>query len=188
MKLFEVNSEDLTGSLGPGLTENKFWAFTELSKIKTDFSVIYILGSWYGNASLLLSMDTRFSFDKIINVDLNRSMLSIGDRMAKMLGDEKIEAMRKDVNRLDYRHVDENSLIINFSTTNIKGDDWFNNIPTGITVLLVGRDNDPGAVNQFESLKEFLDTYPLSNILLAKRKKFQDPETEYNSFLVIGLK
>jgi hypothetical protein len=52
MKINEVNSLSLKGSLGGNLTENKFWAFTELSEIKNNFDTIYILGSWYGNAGL----------------------------------------------------------------------------------------------------------------------------------------
>lgn len=188
MRIAEVNSLDLKGSLGKNLTANKFWAFTELSKFKTDFSTVYILGSWYGNAALLMSMDNRFTFDKIINVDVNKTMLSVSDQLANKLGDDRIESMRKDVNQLDYRQADSDSLIVNFSTTNIGGDNWFVNIPDGTTVLMAGRDNDPGAVNQFDNLKEFVDMYPLSNVLLAKRKQFQDPETDYNSFLVIGSK
>ena len=37
MRINEVNSPSLKGSLGGNLTENKFWAFTELSEIKNNF-------------------------------------------------------------------------------------------------------------------------------------------------------
>lgn len=188
MRISEVHSSDLSGSVGKNLTANKFWAFTELAKIKNEFDTVYILGSWYGNAGLLLSMDKRFSIDKIINVETNKQMLRTSDKLSQLAGFKNIEPMYKDANRLDYRQLDNNGLVVNFSTTNMSGTDWFNNIPKGTMMLLVGRNNDPGAVNEFKSLKQFIDTYPLGNLLDYSEKEFQDPETEYTSYLVIGLK
>ena len=78
MKINEVNSISLSGSFGSNLIENKFWAFTKLSQIKNNFDTVYMLGSWYGNAGLLLSMDPRFEFDEIINVEKNKNMLKAG--------------------------------------------------------------------------------------------------------------
>jgi hypothetical protein len=77
---------------------------------------------------------------------------------------------------------------VNFSTTNIEGNDWFNNIPDGTLVLLKGRDNDPGAINKFESLEEFTEAYPLRKVIFKGQKELTDPDTEYNCFVVIGLK
>lgn len=188
MKLQEVNPNTLKGSLGKNLIENKFWAFTELSKIKNKFDTIYILGSWYGNAALMLSIDPRFEFEKIINVEIDRSMLSTSQKLAKLSKENRIEPMLKDANLLDYRQLGSDGLVVNFSCTNIQGNNWFANIPSGTMVLLSGRNNDPGADNQFDSLKEFKNTYPLNKNLFIGTKKFIDPETEYDNYLVIGIK
>jgi len=188
MKINEVNSLSLKGSLGGNLTENKFWAFTELSEIKNNFDTIYILGSWYGNAGLLLSMDPRFEFDEVINVEKNKNMLKVSGQLAKLQKDTRIKSMHKDANLLDYRRLGSDGLVVNFSCTNISGDDWFDRIPDDTMVLLSGRNNDPGAVHKFNSVEEFFSTYPLTKILFSGQRTFEDPETEYDAYLVIGTK
>jgi hypothetical protein len=188
MKINEVNSPSLKGSMGSNLIENKFQAFTELSKIKNDFDTIYILGSWYGNASLLLSMDPRFEFDEIINVEKNKNRLKISNQLAKLQKDSRIKSMHKDANRLDYRRLGPDGLVVNFSCTNISGDDWFERIPSDTMILLSGRNNDPGAVHKFNSVEDFSSTYPLTKILFSGQRTFEDPETEYDAYLVIGTK
>ena len=188
MRINEVNSLSLKGSLGGNLTENKFWAFTELSEIKNKFDTIYILGSWYGNAGLLLSMDPRFEFDEIINVEKNKNMLKVSGQLAKLQKDARIKSMHKDANRLDYRRLGPNGLVVNFSCTNISGNDWFERIPSDTMILLSGRNNDPGAVHKFNSVEEFSSTYPLTKILFSGQRTFEDPETEYDAYLVIGTK
>ena len=146
------------------------------------------LGSWYGNASLILSLDKRFDFDKIINVETDRFMLKISQKLADMMGDGRIEPMLKDANKLDYRQLGQNGLVINFSCGNISGTNWFDNIPPGTTVLLSGRNNDRGAVNHYKNLKDFAKEFNLSNRLFVGQKTFKDPETEYELYLVIGQK
>lgn len=187
MQINEVNKIDFKGSMGPGLIPSKFWALTMLSKFKKDFDVVYVLGSWYGNTSLLLSMDYRFTIGKIINVETNKSMLKISDQLARLQGYDNIEPMLRDANRLDYRQLNKNSLVINFSCNNIQGQDWFKNIPKGTFILLSGRNNDEQSVNQFENFESFVNNYKLSKTLFAGEKEFKDPETKYNLYLVIGI-
>jgi hypothetical protein len=55
-------------------------------------------------------------------------------------------------------------------------------------ILLSGRNNDPGAVHKFNSVEEFSSTYPLTKILFSGQRTFEDPETEYDAYLVIGTK
>jgi hypothetical protein len=174
--------------MGSNLIENKFRAFSELSKIKNNFDTIYILGSWYGNAGLLLSMDTRFEFDEIINVEKNKNRLKISNQLAKLQKDSRIKSMHKDANQLHYKRLGPNGLVVNFSCTNITGDDWFNQIPDNTMVLLSGRNNDEGAVHKFNSVEQFSSSYPLTKILFTGQQTFEDPETEYDAYLVIGTK
>lgn len=188
MLVKEVDDLTLNGSFSSNLIENKFWALTSLSQIKNTFSTIYILGSWFGNAALMFSMDPRFTFKKIINVDVNKAMLATSKKLAELQGDDRISHMRKDANNLTYQQLDKDGLVVNFSCTNIRGNDWFANIPSGTMVLLSGRNNDPGAINKFNSLKEFSNKYPLSKTLFIGSDTFEDPETEYECYLVIGIK
>ena len=105
-----------------------------------------------------------------------------------MLGYKFIEPMYKDANDLDYRLLGPNGLVINQSCTNIEGTDWFTNIPSGTMVAVTARNNDLDAVNQFESIYNLSEKYPLSKILYANKKEFQDPETQYDCYLLIGIK
>ena len=59
MKLVEFSPPTLRGSFESGLILNKLWLIHELKKIKDQFSTIYVLGSWYGNMSILLAKITR---------------------------------------------------------------------------------------------------------------------------------
>jgi hypothetical protein len=51
----EFSPLTVQGSFENGLILNKLWLIYELQKIQDQFSTIYILGSWYGNMSILLA-------------------------------------------------------------------------------------------------------------------------------------
>lgn len=188
MKLYEVNPNTFQGSLGPGLVDSKFWLLTELAKIKDSFNVIYILGSWYGTLGAMIALDPRIDYKKMITVETNKKYLAVGKKFIGMAGGHNVNPMLKDANDLDYRQLYRDSLVINTSCGNIYGVEWFENIPNGALVVLQGRNRDPDAVNQFDSLKEFVNTYKLDNILFSGSKKFKDPETVFESYLLIGTK
>ena len=61
-------------------------------------------------------------------------------------------------------------------------------IPKGSMVLLQGRNNDPGAINKFESLKDFKSHYPLKRILYAGSIDLTAANADYESFMIIGIK
>lgn len=186
MKISEVNVETLSGSNSDNLNIARHWALTNLRKIKRDFDVVYILGSWYGNFAQMMNDFPGITVEKLINVDTDGRVLQKSTELLKDI--DNVEHMHKDANTLDYRQLGPDGLVVNFSTTNINGDNWFDKIPDGTLVLLKGRDNDPGAINKFDSLDEFTETYPLRKVLFKGQKELADPETQYNCFLVIGLK
>ena len=167
---------------------SKLWLIRSLKSISPKFGTIYILGSWYGNLSLLI-LDKHLAFDKIINVDINKSALRKGDSMTdKISKPDRIESMCKDANKLDYQQLGKDGLVINTSCNNIPGKDWFNHIPKGTMVALQGRNLDPKAVNHYDDLNSFLDTYPCSELLHAKEIELEDPETKYSRYMLIGIK
>ena len=186
--LVEVNPNTLEGSEGPGLPECRQFVLEQLKKIKTNFDTIYILGSWYGNLSMMIENDDDFSFDRIINVESDEEVLNTGQAVINKLGYEFIHGMLKNANTLTYQELGNDGLVINTSCNNIKGDEWFSNIPDGTLCVFSARNNDEGAINKFNSTIELVEKYPLSKILFAGKKEFEDPETKYEYYLVIGKK
>lgn len=187
-KITEVNANTLAGSEGPGLPEFRAWSLDVLKTIKNKFDTIYILGSWYGNMSWLLAEDPDIGYDRIFNVEIDKKSSNIGDEITKKLKFASIEPMIKNANDLNYHMLEDNGLVINQSCTDIKGNQWFKNIPKNTMVLLTGRNNNPKAINQFTSVGDLAEYYPLSKILYANKKNFVDPETKYEGYLLIGIK
>ena len=184
----EVNPNTLKGSEGPGLPEFRRWALDTLKKYQSKFDSIYIIGSWYGNLSLMIADDDDIGYDRIINVELDKKTLDIGAEIADKLGHKFIEPMYKDANTLDYRLLGKDGLVINQCLIEMEHDRWYENIPEGTMVLLTARNNARGAVNDYHSAGEIAERYPMSKILFAGKKDFTDPETDYEGYMMIGIK
>lgn len=168
------------GSVTKDLMISKYWICEILKELDlTDFSTVYILGSWYGNMAYILHR-CDIDFEKIINVDINRKWLGFSHRMLKHAGIDNVESMRKDANDLDYRQVDKNSLVINTSVPDIQGHAWFDNIPDGTLVVLQDRDEDPDP--------KILDRFKFSEILYQGHRELEDLETTYTRYMIIGRK
>jgi hypothetical protein len=177
MKLLEFNPPTIHGSFGRGLVRNKLWLIHELAKIQDQFSTIYILGAWYGNMSILLAK-SRIQYDHIVNVDQNVDVTRAAKRLGRMLNIDNTEYMAKDANRLDYRQLDQDGLVINTSCHDIQNQGWFDHIPAGVTVALQSRDD----------VDHDLGKYELAQTLYHGQRSAQDPETSYTSLLRIGVK
>jgi hypothetical protein len=178
MRLLEFSPSTLQGSFESGLILNKLWLIHELKKIQDQFSTIYILGSWYGNMSILLAKN-NIQYDHIVNVDQDAGVVRKAQRIARMLNiDDRIEPMIKDANRLDYRQLDEDGLVINTSCHDMENHGWFDHIPAGVMVVLQSRDD----------VDDDLSEYDISRTLYQGSRSAQDPETDYQSLLRIGVK
>ena len=176
MRIYEFSPSTLAGSFTDDLITCKSWLISEVAKIHKDFNSIYILGSWYGNLSLFLINKNNIKFDRIINVDIDRKVLSTGHELAKKFGiDDKIKPMVKDANELDYRQATEPSLVVNTSVNDMKNEGWFDNIPKGTLVALQTRDED-------------LDEFKFTKLLYLGKKDLRDPETAYTRYMTIGIK
>jgi len=178
MRLVEFSPLTLQGSFESGLILNKLWLLHELQKIQDQFSTIYILGSWYGNMSLLLAK-SQIQYDHIVNVDSDPRVVRGSQRIARAMGlGDRIEPMIRDANELDYRQLDEDGLVINTSCHDMDNRGWFDHIPQGVLVALQSRDD----------VDHDLDQYDLSSTLYQGTRSAQDPETRYTSVLRIGVK
>jgi hypothetical protein len=179
---------NIHGSFTRDLVFSKFWLCEVLSNIKQEFSNIYILGSWYGNFGLIVSTYNPITFEKLINVDINKKLLKPSKMLSKSFNLKNVEYMNKDANDLDYRQLDKNGLVVNLSCNNIENRGWFENIPSGTLVVLQGRNNDPKSLNHFENLTDFINSFPLRKTLFRGKFKLQDPETKYHRYMIIGIK
>ena len=178
MKLLEFSPPTLQGSFESGLILNKLWLIHELKKIQDQFSTIYILGSWYGNMSILLAK-SNIQYDHIVNVDSDASVVRGAQRIARMLNiHDRVEPMVRDANELDYRQLDPDGLVINTSCHDMENRGWFDHIPAGVLVALQSRDD----------VDHDLSTYDFSQILYQGSRSAHDPETDYASVLRIGVK
>ena len=177
----EASPNTLQGSFTPDLQYSKVWLLDKVQKIlgKTQLDTIYNLGSWYSNMGLFL-VANKLGFNKLINVDIDKDTLKTGQKLLDKLGiSDKVEHMHKDANTLDYRQLKQPGLVINTSTNDIEGDDWLKNIPEGTLVAMQGRNG---------TLEEFDKQYPLDKTYFLDEVELEDPETEYERFMKIGVK
>jgi len=184
--LDESSGYSLAGSFTRDLTASKVWLLKELERIQDRFSTIYMLGSWYGNTALYMTLEGRISADKIVLVEKNKKFLSSSKKILDRVGVDNAEYMLADSNRLDYRQLGDQGCVINTSLTDMPGRAWFLNIPSGTLVAMQARDHDPN--KNFESTQDIVDRFPLSKVLYHGRMRLRDPETEYTRFMVIGRK
>ncbi len=184
--LDESSGYSLAGSFTRDLTASKVWLLSELEKIQQDFSTIYMLGSWYGNLALYLTLENRIQADKIILVEKNQEFLSASEQILDRVGADNVEYMLTDANQLDYRQLGDSGCVINTSLTDMHGRAWFLNIPNGTLIVLQGRDQDPG--QEYHSTQSIVDRFPLTEVIYHGSMQLRDPETEYTRYMVIGRK
>ena len=185
MRLFEVSNNTEKESWAKDLVESKRWLAEELAKIDTHYSTVYILGSWYGNASILLFQEHKLTFDWLYNVDVDRRALEQGQELANELGMTNIIPIHANANDIVYKRP---QLVINTSCNNMENAGWFENIPSGTLVALQSRNNDSGALNQHNSPRELLLEYPLTQVIYEDKKRLHDKQGSYARFMVIGYK
>ena len=188
MKIEEVSPNTLAGSFSNDLIIRKIWAVDELEKIAKKFQTIYILGSWYGNMGFIINKTSSIKYDVMINIDIDSRPLQTSKVVYKKAGIENVRFLRKDVNNLSYQNAGNLNLVINTSVNNMHGSQWFDNIPSGSLVLFQGRNNDPGATNEFHNLSDFKKSFKLSKLLYAGKITLTSNNDDFDSFMIIGIK
>jgi hypothetical protein len=184
--LDESSGSGLDGSFTRDLVFSKLWLMRELAQIQPHVSTMYVLGSWYGNLALFLNRYPMVKVDHIVNVETNTERLDTGERMLDQAGADNVEHMLKDANQLDYRQLGRDGAVINTSLIDIKGTDWFENIPPGTLVVMQARDQVDN--EQFTGPADIAQKFPLDQVLYSGSLDLEDPETEYTRFMIIGRK
>ena len=184
--LEESSGHGLQGSFTRDLTTSKLWLMQELAKIKPSVSTMYILGSWFGNLALYITLDPVIQVDRMINVEINPDMLNQSRRMLNKVGADNVQYLLTNANQLDYNELDADSVVVNSSLNDIAGTNWFRNIPRGTTVVLQGRDQVQQ--RQYRNTQDIMSQFPLNRVLYQGTMKLEDPETPYQRCMVIGQK
>lgn len=172
-----------------GPIESKIWLCDELEKLNLHVNIIYILGAWSGTMSFLLYAKHSVRFDRIINVDLDPTYLKQSRAINNAVEcNGKLETQCQDCNTIEYP-LETTLLVINTSTDNIVGSEWYASIPSGTPVALQGRTGGHrDCVQPYNTLAEFDSAYPMSRQLFLKQQDFVYPDHSYTRFMKIGIK
>jgi hypothetical protein len=184
--LDESSGYSLAGSFTRDLIASKVWLLQELNQIQQHYTTMYVLGSWYGNLALYMKLQPTIQVDQIINVETDLEMLDTSQSILDRVGTNNVKYMHKDANKLNYSQLGQNGVVVNTSLTDMEGQEWFDNIPSGTLVVMQSRDHDPG--NAAHSTQDIIDQYPLSKVIYDGELELEDPETKYTRYMIIGIK
>ena len=189
--IVESSSLTIEGSFSEDLIASKHWLAEELKTVLQkdeldSFGTIYVLGSWYGNMGVVLLHD-RVPFNKLINVDINKEWLAKSEELLQHAGiEDRLESMNKNANDINFRQLDADGLVINTSTQDIDGKQWFKNIPNGVYVAI--QDRNATQSSEHSNVEEFDQSYPLSKTIFLGKKRLSDETKDYVRFMKIGIK
>jgi hypothetical protein len=184
--LDESSGYTLAGSFTRDLIASKIWLLQELKQVQQRYTTMYILGSWYGNLALYMTLQPTITVDHIINVETNLEMLDTSQHILDRVGAKNVKYMYKDANKLTYQQLGSAGVVVNTSLTEMPEKEWFNHIPAGTLVAMQARDRDSGV--KYSSSQDIQRRYPLTQILYRGLMRLKDPETEYQRYMLIGVK
>lgn len=157
---------------------SKIWICEELFKHIPSNQKIVVCGGWYGILSILL--DSKES-NQYVSIDLDPDCK---EAIAKLTSSVNITSKTKDMYKFDYSDYD---VIINTSCEHIPNfDEWFDNLPEGVVVVLQsnnfyeGRDH----INCISELRELLANNTYSQTLYSNEMKLPD----YTRYMKIVIK
>jgi hypothetical protein len=171
-----------------GQIGSKIWLCEELEKLNWTSNLTQIYGGWYGLTAFLLLSRGKYNVNQIQSFDIDPTCEPIADMINEnwVWRDWKFKAYTLDCNG----HVRGGAdVIINTSTEHFDTMDWFHNIPRGTRVILQGNNmpHDDHIVHS-NSLEEFINLYPLTDIAYQGSLDFVYPEWSFTRYMVIGLK
>lgn len=189
-QITEASPLTVKGSFTPDLLFSKLWLWQQLVSVLDRLGIdhvhaVYILGSWTGGVGMVLASE-HFPANVMINVDSDRRWIKASKTVAQRMGfDDRVQHLVQDANQVDYDKAKSPSVVINTSTNDIAGRDWFDHIPPGTIVVLQGRDA-AGSAQSWSSLSDFVDSWPLRRVWFQGELPLKDPETSYHRYMVIG--
>jgi hypothetical protein len=147
---------------------------------------MYVLGSWYGNLAVYMTLQPTIKVDQIINVEIDVEMLATSQSILDRIGATNVKYMLRDANEINYQQLGDAGVVVNTSLTEMNQKEWFEHIPAGTLVVMQARDQDPGV--QYYNAQDIQRRYPLSRVLYRGSIHLKDPETKYTRYMTIGVK
>lgn len=170
-----------------GQIGSKIWLCEELEKIGWSSNTTYVYGGWYGVLSFLILSRGKFQVQRIRSIDIDPTCKTNADLLNEywVWQEWKFKALTEDCNVIK----PEGDLIINTSTEHFTTKQWFDNIPKGTKVILQGNDM-PHADHYVhsETLENFVNEYPLTNLVFKGEKEFIYPTWQFKRYMIIGIK
>jgi hypothetical protein len=172
-----------------GPVESKIWLCHTFRNLNSPyFENVFVLGSWSGTMPFLLYATQAAEFGRIHLIDLDAEYNNQARVICNALDCEGLlNIAEQDANTLDYP--EGSVLVINTSTDNISGTEWFKRIPAGAWVALQGRTGGHrDCVQPYYSDIGFNLAHPMHETKYLGEKKFVYPDHEYTRFMKIGIK
>ena len=172
-----------------GPIESKLWLCEQIKQKVTLESVdnVVVLGSWNGTMAFLLYVTRVLKFDRIFLIDPNTEYQTQARGICNSLDCQgRLVIIEQDANTYDYPQ--GNNLVINTSTDNIAGSEWFERIPKFSWVILQARTGPHrDRVRIFETAKDFDLAFPMRYSHPVATKEFVYPDHQYTRFMKIGI-
>lgn len=200
--------EPIQSAFSRGQVQSKIWLAHELSKVKKDFDMIFVLAGWFGQIINYLD-SASISYDKARIIDVDSSACQISDKIfnAKSLEGYKVKSVEHDlldttwiartgcsyklINYNNEKETTEKSipdLIINTSAEHFH-EDWYYKFmyrPQTTDPLYVIQSNNlfdiPEHINSVHSLDEMKKKFPMSRLDYEGEIQL----TGYKRFMLIG--
>lgn len=183
--IYEDSPDTPVGSQSKDLNLGKLYLCRCLKRLGLDqFDNVYALGSWYGSiAQYMLNKNIVFNQLFLIDIDPNHTNYVKNNAVS-----DSIIPVTQDCNKTVFEP--GNTLIINTSTNDIQGEDWFDHIPPGSIVALQGRDQQwDNQENLYQTIESFDSAFPLTETYCLSEIPLVCWEgTEYNRFTKVGRK
>lgn len=177
MKVNEASPDTFEGSLNDDQLISRLWMAKRLNDTGIPIKRCVVLGSWYGLVPYILRKVNRIP--TIVAIDDNQDYIDGSKKL-----NPTIKHICKDVNHMHYHGGD---CIVNPSINNIKGTQWYENIPEGKLCLFQTEDIEvekdcPG------NLEELKNKFPLSKYLYEGILNCKDKDGPYTRSMIIGIK
>lgn len=175
--LNEESPESFKGSISDDQILSRLWMSKKLNDTNIPIKNAAVLGSWYGVLPYILKRNNNINTMTAIDV------LDDALRVSKRLN-PNIHHINKDVNKCKYDNFD---CIINPSINNIRGKDWYNNIPKN-KLCLLQTENVAVEKGCPSDIKGLQSAYPLSHYLYKGILNSSDKDGKVKRSMVIGYK
>jgi hypothetical protein len=176
-----------------GQIGSKIWLAEALESVFGPYpQTIWILGGWHGLTAFLLLSRGIIPTISIRSFDIDPACEDIADSICNywVWQNWKFKAFTADCNVLDYNSNEFGplpSLIINTSCEHFTSKDWYNRIPKNTKIALQSNNMmHDDHVQNFKSIQEMQDFYPLSRLLYSSVKNFQYPTWSFDRYMIIG--